>query len=120
MERQSNLHSARLDDELAHEVESLTRGAPVDSRVDPDRAKEDAADGEPTPEAIVTGADDPITPAALSHDEARARSELAIHLLPSRFPMTRADVIDCAIEQDAPEPLLDALAGLPEDNYANV
>jgi len=120
MERQSNLHSARVDDELAHEVESLTRGAPVEARVDPDRAKEDAGDGEPTPEAVIAEPNDPIAPVALTHEEVRARSELAIHLLPSRFPMTRTEVIDCAIEQDAPEQLLDTLDRLPEDNYANV
>jgi uncharacterized protein DUF2795 len=120
MERQSNVHSPRVDDELAHEVESLTRGAPVESRVDPARTKEDAADGEPVPQAIVAEPTDPADPVALGHDEVRARSELAIHLLPSRFPMTRAEVIECATEQDAPAELLAALDRLPDGTYANV
>ena len=50
MERQSNLHNPRLDDELAHEVESLTRGAPIEARVDESRLMEDAGDGEPVVE----------------------------------------------------------------------
>ncbi len=120
MERRSNQHGPRVDDELAHEVESLTRGAPVESRVEPDRLKEDAADGEPLPEGIIAEPNQPADPVALGHDEVRARSELAIHLLPSRFPMTRAEVIECATEQDAPEELLTTLEHLPDGTYATV
>ena len=53
MERQSNKHGSRLDDAMEREVESLVRGAPIEARAEPGRAMEDAADGEPTPEAII-------------------------------------------------------------------
>ena len=53
MERSSNIHGPRLDDALAHEVESLTRGAPVEARVEESRVMEDAGEGEPVPEAVI-------------------------------------------------------------------
>src|SRR5215211_1294805 len=53
MERQSNLHSPRVDEEMQHEVESLTRGSPVEARIEESRLMEDAGDGEPVAQAIV-------------------------------------------------------------------
>jgi hypothetical protein len=53
MERKSNLHGPRLDDELAHEVASLTHGAPVEARAEESRLMEDAGDGEPASQAVV-------------------------------------------------------------------
>jgi uncharacterized protein DUF2795 len=121
MERNSNLHGPRLDDELAHEVESLTRGAPVEARIEEARAIEVAADGEPTPEAVVAEiAAERSDPIRLGHDEVRARSELAIHLLPSRFPTNRAGVLESARGQHAPDDILELLEQLPEGQYANV
>jgi hypothetical protein len=120
MERQSNVHNPRLDDELAHEVESLTRGAPTEARTDPSRTMEDADDGEPVPEALISVGTEPDDPIVLGHDEVRARSELAIHLLPSRFPMTRDEVLGCATAQQAPAGLLASLDRLPVGRYENV
>ena len=120
MERRSNVHNPRLDDELAHEAESLTRAAPTEARVDPSRTMEDAGDGKPIPEALISAGAGPDDPMVLGHDEVRARSELAIHLLPSRFPMTRDEVVDCATAQQAPADLLAFLDGLPVGRYENV
>src|SRR5437764_229295 len=92
MERQSNMHSARIDDELEREVESLTRGAPVEARVEESRVKEDAADDEPVPQSLVEelrdaeGGDEPE--GGLSRGEVVARSELAIRLRTGIFPST--------------------------------
>jgi hypothetical protein len=124
MERGSDQHSARLDDEMQHEVESLTRGAPVEARADEDRLMEDAGDGEPPVQALVDevadveGGDE--VAGGLSHGEVRARSELAIHLRPGIFPATRAAVLDCAREGHAPVELLGQLEALPDRRYENV
>ena len=40
MERGSDKHSPRLDDELDHETRSLQQGAPVESRVEEHREQE--------------------------------------------------------------------------------
>jgi hypothetical protein len=124
MERQGNVHGPRLDDELAHEVESLTRGAPVESRIEEDRAMEGAADGEPTPESLVSelhdaeAGDEPE--GGLSRGELVARSDLGAHLRPSIFPATRAAVLTCAAEEHASVELLGQLEALPDREYATV
>jgi hypothetical protein len=124
MERQSNVHGPRLDDELEREVRSLTHGAPVEARVEEGRMMEDAGDGEPVPQSIVgelhdaEAGDEPE--GGLSHGEVVARSELAIHLRPGIFPATRDDVLACAEEEHAPEALLTQLQALPARRYGNV
>jgi hypothetical protein len=112
MERQSDKHSPRLDDALEHEVESLTRGAPIEARADPSREMEAAGDGEPAAEAVLGTADEPPGAGSLSRADVRRRSDLAVHLRASIFPATRADIVECAREESAPDDLLEALASL--------
>jgi hypothetical protein len=124
MERQSNLHSPRVDDELEHEVSSLTHGAPVEARVEESRLMEDAGDGEPIAQAIIgelhdaEGGDE--IAGGLSRSEVTARSELAIHLRPGIFPAGRDAIIECAEEEHAPTELLGQLRALPHGSYENV
>jgi len=82
MERESNLHSARVDDELAHEVQSLTRGAPVESRVEEGRAMEDAGDDEPVSQSL--GEEPPDAQAGDEPEGGMSRGELV-----ARFPRHR-------------------------------
>jgi hypothetical protein len=114
MERQSDKHGPRLDDAMSREVESLTHGAPIESRIDPRREMEDGGDGEPTPEGVIEELDAPANADALSHFDVRRRSELAIALRPSIFPATRTELVECAQEEGAAPDLVDALARLPE------
>ncbi len=53
MERGSDKHTPRLDDELDHETRSMTQGSPIEARADEERMKEPAGDDEPTPEEII-------------------------------------------------------------------
>jgi hypothetical protein len=122
MERNSQ-HGPRIDEEMEKEVHSLVTGSPVEARVEPARLQEDAGEGEPGPESVVGGlaVDTAHAPGGqLPHEEARARSELATFLRPSIFPATRAEVVQCAIEDHAPEALVELVAALPERTYANV
>lgn len=109
MQRGSSEHNPRLDDEMAKEVESLVRGAPVEARVDEHRMLEDAADGEPVSESVLSE----------SH-EIRERSELAIRLRPSIFPADPNELATCAIEEHAPDDMVDALRNLPALQYQTV
>lgn len=114
MERQSDKHGPRLDDAMEHEVESLTHGAPIESRVDPGREMEDAADDEPYPEGIIEEIDpDDEFATTLPRRDVRARSDLAVHLRPSIFPATAEVVLACAQEEGAPPDLIEALMKLP-------
>jgi hypothetical protein len=82
---------------MAREVAALTHGAPVESRIEEERFPEDAGDGEEAPFA--------------------ARSELARHLRPSIFPTQRAAIVQCAIEEHAPDDLVDALRTLGDETF---
>jgi hypothetical protein len=53
MDRGSDKHSPRLDDEMEHETSSMTQGSPIEARADEARQKEPAGDEEPTPEEII-------------------------------------------------------------------
>src|SRR4051794_218391 len=117
MERSSDKHSPRLDDELKHELSSLTQGAPVESRADESREQEGPADGEPTPDALLTGEPAPAPPDALTHDEVEARAELARHLQPSVFPADRDALIESARSMGASDELADSLRRLPEGTF---
>jgi hypothetical protein len=115
MERQSDKHGPRLDEAMEHEVESITRGAPIESRTDPGREMEDAGDGEPMAEGVIEALD--ASPSAvadsLTHFDVRRRSELAISLRPSVFPATRDTLVECARDEGAAPDLVEALTRLP-------
>jgi hypothetical protein len=121
MERESSLHGPRLDDELAKEVESLTHGSPIESRIEENRTKEDdATEGDPESGFVVAHATDRVGgDTGLTHRETLERSELGRHLRPSLFPAGRDAVIACAVAEDAPDALLERLRALPEGTYHN-
>jgi len=101
------VHNPRIDEEMQRESESLTRGAPIEARAEEFREMEEA--------------DDEIVSGSLRQDAVRERSELARHLRGSIFPAERAAIVRCAIEEHAPEDLIDALRRLPDDEvFVNV
>jgi hypothetical protein len=117
MERSSDKHAPRLDDELKQELRSILQGSPVEARANESREQEGPADGEPTPDALLTGGRTPATPDALSHDEVEARTELARHLQPSIFPADRETLIASARRSGAGDELVDQLGNLPDGTF---
>jgi hypothetical protein len=100
-ERGSAKHSPRLDEQLKGEVESLTRGAPVEARADERLQMEAAAEGEPEPDAVV------------SVDDVELRSLLAFSVRPSAFPGDRERLLEVAREEGAQQRVIDWLQRLP-------
>jgi hypothetical protein len=117
MERSSDKHGPRIDEELKHEVSSLVHGSPVESRASEAREQEGPADGEPTPDALLSGEPAPATPDSLTHDEVEARTELARHLQPSVFPADRAALVESARRMGASDALIGRLEQLPEGTF---
>jgi hypothetical protein len=115
MERNTK-HGFRVDDEMSHETESLTRGAPIESRVEEWREAEPSGEDQPVADAILNGdpRGGPDSPNALGHDEAELRSELAKRLRTSAFPANRQTLEDVALEEQAPGHILDLLRRLPD------
>src|SRR5690349_11462994 len=116
MERGSDKHSPRIDENLAHDTRPLTQGAPMEARADEARHQEGAGDDEPTPDALLTGDLHPeqANESLLDHDEAEARSRLATSLRPSVFPADREALLACAQELHAPPDILEQLRRLPD------
>jgi uncharacterized protein (DUF885 family) len=121
MERGSDKHSPRIDENLAHDTQSLTQGAPMESRADEGRQQEGAADDEPTTDALLTGELHPEqrAPDALDHEEIEARSRLAVYLRPSVWPADREALMACAQELHAPADILERLSRLPDGEFSH-
>jgi hypothetical protein len=113
MEERSTEHSPRIDDALADAVEPITRGAPVDGRVEERLVAEPADQG--TAVTAVQGFAAPPLPGTLGEAERRQRSELAIALRPSAFPGERDTLRRTAENEHAPDWILELLDRLPID-----
>ena len=119
MERGSDKHSPRLDEELDHETRSLRQGAPVESRVEEHREQEGPGEGQPTPGARLAGGR--ATAASLDLDDAETRADIARFLTPSAFPADRDRLVADAEGNQAPDEVLERLRALPAGRaYENV
>lgn len=117
MERNSK-HGFRVDDAMAAETDSLTRGAPIESRVEEWREAEPSGEDQPVADGILNG---DTTQTGVAHDEVELRSELAKRLRSSAFPANRQTLEDVAMEEQAPGPILDLIRRLPDGRtYENV
>jgi hypothetical protein len=116
MERGSSKHGPRVDDELAREARSYVQGSsPGPSRAHEWREQEPPGEDQPEPTLAPGGADKPGAPGPLTGEEREARSRLGKAVPRSALPARRAGLLRGARELDAPEDILAALSGLPED-----
>ena len=111
MERGSEKHSPRVDDQLEHDTRSLTQGAPVESRVEEFREQEGPGEDQPTPDARLTGGR--ATAASLDLDDAETRADIARFLNPSSFPADREALLADAEANHAPAGVAERLQALP-------
>jgi Protein of unknown function (DUF2795) len=109
LERGSDKHSPRIDEELDHETRSLQQGAPLESRVEEFREQEGPGEDQPTPEPRLTEE----RTGSLDLDDADARSDIARYLDPSAFPADREGLVANAEANNAPEAVLERLQALP-------
>lgn len=120
-DRRSDKHSPRVDEELDHETDPITRGSPVEARAEEEHEKEPPSTEEPTPDARLRGDREPNDDGHLDVDEREGRADLARWLQPSAFPADRARLLESARETEAPESVLGELARLPDGvEFANV
>jgi hypothetical protein len=103
MADQNTTHSPRVDDQLAHDSEALTHGAPDDGRQE---WRRDQVAGDDEPEAVVDR--------DASEAELDERSRLAASLLPSAFPATGTVLADVAEAAHAHPDHVAGLRSLPE------
>lgn len=106
MDRDSDKHGPRLDDEMKREVSGLEQGAPVDPRAEEWHTPEPPED---QPDELAPGT------------ETEARSEVARFLRPSCFPADRENLVAEATDQHAPDSIVNLLGRLPGNvSFTNV
>jgi hypothetical protein len=119
LERGSDKHGPRVDEELQRQTRSLEQGAPVEAHVEEFREQEGADDHEPTPDARLRGGR--ATAGSLDLDDAETRAEIARFLSPSVFPAEREALLADARANQATEAVLERLQALPGGRtYENV
>ena len=119
MERGSDKHSSRVDEEMAHEVSGMVRGG-HETRAEEWRSAEPA--GEDQPEATL-GAEQALaggTPPGMTAEDVEARSELAQWLGRATFPAVAQLLLEHVMDAGAPDRIVDMVRALPAGRqYAN-
>jgi len=111
MERGSNKHSRRLDEEMNHEAGSLIQSGQTETRSDPSLVQEGLLPDE-QPLAGAPAVHEAPAPGQLNDEQIEQRSELGRVLEPHIFPATRDDLLSCASRHDASETVLGLLRTL--------
>ncbi len=108
----STKHSARLDDELQHEVEGMVRSGRsthAQEWADPEPVAEGDPDVDAAPNGTLVGG----TPVGMDADAVEARAELARWLDRADFPSTGPELVEAARDHRAPDAVVAELERLP-------
>lgn len=121
MERGNNKHSARVDEEMQHEVQGMMR-AERPTRAEEWKEAEPAGEDQPDPGAFGTPADrQPATPPGMTTADVELRSQLASVLTRAAFPNDESGLLGHLIDGDAPDRLRALVRQLPSGRvYHNV
>lgn len=108
MERQSDKHSARQDDELKQDLEGRLRSTHL-------TRSHEGIDSEPPADDDPVAAEGPVPPLDGEVDPEELRLELSRYLTRSGFPADREQLTEQLRGSHAPDPLVEAVGQLPAD-----
>src|SRR5947199_9854653 len=122
MERGSDKHGPRVDDQLAHEVRGLLQGQHTEGRVEEWGNPEPSGDDQPAVgEFPAPGEDLPGgAPAGITAAEADRRAYFASFLSRPDFPADRAKLRAAAEQANAPDEVLAVIDRLPAGEFATI
>lgn len=112
VERGSDLHSPRLDEQQKHEVEGLIRSGHsthAEEWKDPEPSGEDQPDADLAPDATLAGG----VPEGMTAADVEQRSQIAGYLGHSGWPMVREQIIEKLVDGHAPDALVEQVRRLP-------
>jgi hypothetical protein len=112
MDRGSDKHGPRVDEELKHEVEGLIQGGKdthAEEWASPEPSGEDQPQVGRAPEFPLHGA----VPDGMSDEDVEARSELAGYLTPGAFPGVREQLLEHVLDLSAPDAVVEEVRSLP-------
>ncbi|MEU4568755.1 DUF2795 domain-containing protein [Micromonospora sp. NPDC023956] len=114
MERGSNKHGPRLDEQMSQEVSGLVQGPGVGgSRVDEFREAEPAGEDQPGTTTVPAGESRTGAPQGMSSTDVEQRSRLGRFIGLSALPGDRETLLGSARQNEAPDDVLAELARLP-------
>lgn len=105
-------NSPRIDEQLDHDTQSLTHGAPVDSRAREDLQREPTLESEwADPSARPDLENRAGVPDQMEID---LRSAVAASIAGAEFPAARSELVEQAAENSATDDIIEMLRDLPE------
>jgi hypothetical protein len=120
MDRESNKHSPRVDEQLSAEVRGIVQGV-AGSRAEEWKMPEPSGEDQPEVTAVPDGDYGLGEPDGVGNAEAERFSRFASYLGLSAFPGDRAALLKSAGDLDAPDDVVEALRRLPDGTtYQNV
>ena len=114
MPRESDKHGPRVDEQMKHDSEHLTTGAPTENR-EQFRVQEGATEDEPALDPGHHPLLDEAPGIGLAEDQVERRSRLARHIEGSIFPAGRDELLASAERTNAPDEVVVDLRKLPPD-----
>jgi hypothetical protein len=112
MDRGSDKHGPRLDEQMKHETQGLIQ-AGHDTHAEewalPEPSGEDQPEADRAPGVTLHGA----VPDGMSDEDVEGRSELATYLTPAAFPGVREQLLEHAMDAEAPDAIVDEIRRLP-------
>jgi hypothetical protein len=113
MERGNNKHSARLDEEMEHEVQGMMT-AERPTRAEEWKEAEPSGEDQPDSGRLGEPADRlPGVPEGMTNEEVELRSEIAAALPRSVFPTDESGLLGHLIDDNAPDRLRQLISQLP-------
>ncbi|MFF3670268.1 DUF2795 domain-containing protein [Microtetraspora malaysiensis] len=109
IQRGSDKHSPRADDERKHETEGLTQGGGTTH-----------TENDPQPNDPQPGRRPPGTPSGITPADVERRGHLAMWLSDAEYPANRENLLAHAEEKSAPDAVIEAVRQLPELKFHNV
>ena len=112
MERGSDKVSPMRDEQRKHETEGLVRAGHsthAEEWKDPEPSGEDQPDSDRSPDGTLHGG----IPNGMTDEDVEGRAEVASYLGKDSYPMVREQIINLAIDREAPTRVVDLVRRLP-------
>ncbi|MEV0160087.1 DUF2795 domain-containing protein [Nonomuraea fuscirosea] len=119
MERGSDKHGPRLDEQQKHETEGMVRGGGTTHAEEWKEPESMPSAGE-EPQRSYPPGHEPGVPEGMTQGDVDLRSDLAKWLSDTHWPASKAELLRRAERQGAPDRVVDLVESLPDRDFSNM
>ncbi|MEV4073412.1 DUF2795 domain-containing protein [Nonomuraea fuscirosea] len=119
MERGSDKHGPRLDEQQKHETEGMVRGGGTTHAEEWKEPESMPSAGEEPHRSYPPG-HKPGVPEGMTQGDVDLRSDLAKWLSDTHWPASKAELLRRAERQGAPDRVVDLVESLPDRDFSNM